>query len=219
MRWRAIYARPYVLGRDKVALWNSAQYRDRWTAGIEATLRKGGLGTCIDLSDGRACALDPAAAGTYTLTDYSQCTSVPVQPSHILLPGLPTRCLCGWEPCPSDHNVPVYPNTPASSSLVALRDGPLLSILAARLGAPSVLCLETEHGKTILSRGLCHAAGVSANIKVTCSAADPNSGEELAPADNTMAGGSLRTTSRPKSGRGYMLISRAATTEYALALV
>jgi len=75
-----------------------------------------------------------------------------------------------------------------------------------------------DESKT-LSRGLCHAAGVSASIKVTCSAADPNSGEGLAPADNTMGEDLLRTTSRPKPGRGYMLIGRAATTEYVLALV
>lgn len=35
---------------------------------------------------------------------------------------------------------------------VDLSDGPLLSIIAARLGAPSVLCIENDHDRSILSR-------------------------------------------------------------------
>ena len=97
---------------DKVALWNSPEYRSRWIKGIEATLSStnASLGTCVDLSD-----------------------------------------------------------------------GPLLSIIAARSGAPSVLCLENDHDKAILSRGLAHASGVSSVVRTAALEDEESEDEEAEP--------------------------------------
>ena len=42
---------------------------------------------------------------------------------------------------------------------IDMSDGPLLAVLASRLGAPSVLCIESDHRGAVLSRALAHASG------------------------------------------------------------
>ena len=69
-----------------------------------------------------------------------------------------------------------------------LSDGPLLSIVAARLGAPSVLCLENAHDKSMLSRALVHASDVSDVVRTAAAlvSAEEESEEEGARIDDEM---------------------------------